>query len=879
MAPEKIAHYRIIRRLGAGGMGEVYLAEDERLGRPLALKIILPKYTLDDEMLRRFEQEARSASALNHPNIITIYEIGQDGDEAHGGRRHYIAAEYVKGQTLRQRMRGQRLEIVEALDVAIQVAKALSAAHAAGIVHRDIKPENVMVCGEGDDCHVKVLDFGLSKLLGEPHGETTSRTSQAAGAGEEDAETQPMHHTAPGVAIGTVRYMSPEQARGAGVDGRADVWSLGVVLYEMITARTPFDGATDSHVLVAVLDHEPAPLERHRPDAPEELRRIAATALAKNPDARYQTAGEMLADLRRLRQRLELEALLPDASTRHDDTDDARRVLDAYAGSLDDTETPEQHRAAVELQRGARTTGRQHVARATVADPFRAPKKSANKWRVWAVAATLVVAASVALFFYFNRPAERISSLAVMPFLNEGDNPDAEYLSDGVTESLINSLSQTLGVKVMSRNSVFRYKGRGVEPRQVGSELGVSAVLTGRLVQRGDELTVSVELIDARDNSQIWGEKYKRRMSDLLSVQEEIARDITERLRRRLQRQGDSSSRDAASSSATPREPKRYTANPEAFRAYLRGRYFWNRRNEEGFRKAIEHFEQAIQIDPGYALAYAGLADCHALLSDYSIVPPREAMPKAKAAALRAIEIDDTLAEGYTSLAFVQMAYEWKWADAEENFKRAIALNPNYATARQWYASCLVQMNRTDEALAESRRAQELDPLSLIINANSGLYLYYAGQYDRALEQVNKTVEVDPTFGVARLYLGYIYLQKPGHTPKAIAELQHAVKLMGDDAETHAALGHAYAVAGRTNEAREILNKLQTPKTGGYVSPYFLAVVHAGLGDNTGAFENLRRARDDRHPGLILLKIDPRFNALRPDPQFAELIRQVEHGA
>ncbi len=472
-----------------------------------------------------------------------------------------------------------------------------------------------------------------------------------------------------------------------------------------------------------------------------------------------------------------------------------------------------------------------------------------------------------------RRDANTINSLAVLPFVNADGNPDTKYLSDGITESLINSLAQQLPIKVMSRNAVFRYEGRDAEPQQVGRELGVSALLTGRVTARGDALSISVELIDARDSSQVWGEHYERRMSDMLGVQEEIARAAAKALQRRL--------RPTAGAAQAMPTPKRYTANNEAYQAYLRGRYFWNRRNEEGFRKAIEAFNEAIRHDPNYALAYSGIADCYALLSDHSVLPAREAMPRAKAVAARALEIDPQLAEGLTSLAFVEMAYDWNWAAAEADFRRAIALNPSYATAHQWYASCLVQMNRFPEALTEIKRAQELDPLSLIINANSGLYLYYSGpeHYAEALRQVQKALEVDQTFGVAHLYLGYIYLQQPARRNDAINELQRAVTLMGDDAETHAALGHAYAVAGRTADARKILERLRAPLAGGYVSPYFIALVQTGLGDHDHALASLYQAYKDRQPGMIFMRIDPRFTPLRSDPRFNELQHNVEQAS
>jgi eukaryotic-like serine/threonine-protein kinase len=854
LTPETISHYRILRKLDRGGMGEVFLAEDTKLGRQLALKLLLAEFTRDPRRLGRFGQEARAASALNHPNIITIYEIGQAGE------RHYIATEYVDGETLRRRVKRSPLGAAEALDVAAQIASALAAAHAKGIIHRDIKPENVMLRPDG---YVKVLDFGLAKLL-EKSGERPGT--------DQEAETMEMHaaHTNPGAVMGTAWYMSPEQARGLPLDARTDIWSLGCVLYEMLSGRPPFDGETASHVIVSIIEDEPEPLGGRVPGLPPELERIVERALAKDREQRYGSAGEMLEDLRRLRQRLEAEGALHSGESAAGlgaggrETEPTREELLTKALSAADTSagsarSPRASRAAS----ASRATGER--ARVSQDVPRRGPAKSL-------VAAALVGVAALALGAYVfvarrNAPPA-IEAVAVLPFANVGGDPNAEWLSDGITESLINSLSPVAGLKVMSRNSVFRYKGRDVEPYKAGRELGVAAVLAGRVAQRGDGgLVVSVELIDTRDNTQMWGAQYTRPTADVLVVQEEIARDIAGRLRSRLRGGGEGTG------------PKRHTADNEAYQDYLRGRYFWNKRSADGFRRAVQYFNRAIERDPSYALAHAGLADTYALMSDYSIVPPREAMPKARAAALRAIELDETLSEAHTSLAFVRMAFDWKWAEAESDFRRAIELNPNYATAHQWYASYLVQVGRSGEALAEIRRAQELDPLSAIISANAGLYLYYARDYEAAAEQLRKTLEVDDSFGVAHLYLGYVYLQQAGRTGEAVAELQKAVRHMGEDPETLSALGHAYAAAGRRADAESVLAQLRSLRERGYVSPYFVAVIYAGLGDRDRAFAALEESYQDRHPGMILLKSDPRFDPLRKDPRLTKLIRRIEEGA
>ncbi|HEV3470665.1 MAG TPA: protein kinase, partial [Pyrinomonadaceae bacterium] len=833
-----ISHYRIIRRLDRGGMGEVFLAEDTRLGRRLALKLLLAEHTRDADRVRRFEQEARAASALNHPNIITIYEIGLAGD------RHYIATEFVEGETLRQTIKRGPLDPADAVDLAAQVAEALEAAHAAGVVHRDVKPENVMVRPDG---YVKVLDFGLAKLV---------ERGRALSERDREAETLAAH-TQPGAVMGTTWYMSPEQAQGQPVDARTDIWSLGAVLYEMLTGRPPFVGATQSHVVVAILEREPASLAEYVPDAPPELQSVIDRALAKDARARYQSASELLEDLRAARAALELapgETRAAPAATARTRPPEGLHTATAHART-----SPHPAARTGFATRAFRTRAARRLDTA--------PPALRGRLVAWAAAALVLLVLTAGAYVVVNRLTARranIDAIAVLPFANVGGDPEAEYLCDGITESLINSLSPAPGLKVMSRNSVFRYKGRDVEPARVARELGVGAVLTGAVAQRGEDLTVSVELIDGHDSTQLWGEKYNRKLSDVLAVQEEIARAIAARLRSRLR------------GGAAPADPKRYTSDNAAYQDYLRGRYFWNKRTEEGFRKAVSYFNAAIERDPSYALAYAGLADTYSLMSDYSIVPPREAMPKARAAAQRALALDNTLAEAHTSLAFVRMAYDWQWEEAGRDFERALELNPNYATAHQWYASYLVQVGRFGEALSEIKRAQELDPLAPIISANAGLYLYYARQYDRAIEQLRKTIEVDERFGVAHLYLGYVYLQQPGRAEEAVEEFLRARELMGEDPETIAALGHAYAVAGRRAVAQKVLEELRERSARAYVSPYFMAVVYAGLGDHERAFEWLEKSYADRHPGMILLKSDPRFDALRRDPRLSNLIRRIE---
>lgn len=754
-----VRRYRIETKLGAGGMGEVYLAEDTRLGRKVALKILPAEVTRDEERVRRFEREARAASALNHPNILTIYEIGQ----AEAG--HFIATEFVEGSTLRDLLSAGKIELKKLLDIGSQVAEALAEAHRAGIVHRDIKPENIMVRRDG---YAKLLDFGLAKLTEAKSGE---------GLGSAAATSL----TASGALVGTIQYMSPEQAEGRGVDHRTDLFSLGSVLYEMATGEPAFTGESFLEVLRKISSQQPVPVREVNRLTPPELQRIIEKCLAKDPNERYQHADDLAVDLRRLR--------------RGSDTDAA-----------------------------------------AVAEAPPRPR----------------------------RRGKAIDSVAILPLENASADPDAEYLSDGITESIINNLAQLPKLRVMARSTVFRYKGQDVDPRRVGSALGVRAVLTGRVLQRGDTLIIGTELVDVVDGSHLWGRQYNRKLADIFTVQDEIAKEISETLRPRL------------TGEERRRLTRRHTENAQAYQLYLKGRYHWNKRTEKGFQKAIEHFQQALDQDPNYALAYAGLADCYLLLGIgfYGVLPPREAMPKAKGAARKALEIDDTLAEAHTSLAHAIMNFDWDWSGAEREYMRGIELNPNYPTAHQFYAVYLMQMARFDEAVLEQRRAQDLDPLSLSINASLGLLSLYARQHDQAIDQFRKTLEMDHNFPLAHLGLGEAYEQK-GMYDEAVAEFQAAIALSGGSPVMVAALGHAYAISDRRGEAQKVLDELKELSKRRYVAPFDVAMVYAGLGEKDQAFEWLQRAYEERDDWLTFLKVEPRADTLRSDPRFQDLLQRV----
>jgi serine/threonine-protein kinase len=839
--PEFIAHYRILRRLGKGGMGEVFLAEDTKQhGRKVALKVLPDELTRSESRLRRFKQEARAVLALNHPNILTVFEIGESADS------YYIATEYIEGETLRHCLWREPLRLEEALGVAIQVAMALEAAHTAGIVHRDIKPENIMLRQDRfvRDRFVKVLDFGLAKL-----------TDRESSSSDPDAVTIPITETSPGLVMGTSGYMSPEQAEGDTIDARTDIFSLGVVLYEMIAGEPPFKGRTDSHTRVSIIDHEPAPLAQYVPDVPRQLERIIGKSLAKDRHQRYQTITDLKLDLEQLRDEVHLESSTGTG---------ARRMLEPSA--------------ATGVTRTVSTQTRSQMETVT-AEPVHVPTDSSHKgqrhalWMVYSVLGVLLCGVIVGAIVYFTRRPTAINSVAVLPFVNDSKDPNVEYLSDGITESIINSLSQVPDLRVMSRNAAFRFKNSNLDPVDAGRNLNVGAVLTGRLVKLNDRFVIKAELIKVADGSQIWGEEYNSSLADIFAVQDEVSKKIFQSLRLRL------------TGADEEKLAKRYTHDAEAYQLYLKGRYFWNKRNEEGFRNGIEYFKRAEEKDPTFALAFSGLADSYALLCDIGVVRPKDEMPKAKAASEKAVDADATLAEAYTSRAFVKLAYDWDWIGAQNDFQQALNLNPKYPTAHQWYASYLMQMGKFSLAKDEIEEAHNLDPLSPIISSNTGLYSYYEHNYDDAIAKYKLTLQSDPDFWVARHYLALAYVQKGMHD-NAIRELRALIKappsgpvpdeVIANETEASASLGFAYGMAGKKAEAQEILNKLAALAQRRYVSGLYFAIVYAGLKDNDHAIEYLKKAYDDRHPGLVLIRIEPMFDALRSDERFQQLVKRFE---
>lgn len=812
-------------------MGEVYLAQDtSELGRSVALKILPAEVAKDKDRLQRFTQEARTVSNLNHPNILTVYEFGQTESVS------FIATEYVDGITLRQHLSGRRLKLVDVLDVAIQIVGALNAAHEAGVTHRDLKPENVMI---RRDHIVKVLDFGLAKLSTERRGE-----AEPGGTGNEsktliaDAPLHPITPspvTNPGIIMGTVSYMSPEQSIGKGIDHRTDIWSFGVLLYEMIAGVVPFQGKDIHRQIIAIQEQEPAPLAQQVEGVPDRLEEIVAKCLAKEQDERYQTARDLLIDLRNLRRKLDVDAEIE------------RTVAPDFRATTGPSGTK-----ATDVAQIHTTSSAEYVVSA-----IKQHKTTAL------VVAIILIAGGIGLGFYLRpKPNAAIESIAILPFENRSNATDSEYLSDGLAESLIYRLSQLPDLKVSPRSSVFRYKGKDVDVEKVGAELGVDAVMSGRLIQRGDNLTISVDLVDIKNRKSLWGEQYDRKMSDLLATQREIAAAIAEKLKLRLS--GDEKGLS-----------KRYTNNNEAYQLYLKGRYHYAKRNKADVELSIAEFKQAIALDPSFALAHVGIAESYTTMPSYAYMSPRDAIPLAKAAAKRALELDPNLAEAHASYASAPYL-DLTWPESERDYKRAIELNPNVATIHYSYAlHYLLPMKRFDEAISEVKRALELEPLSIPMGANlAGTYIY-ARKNDLALEQAKKVFALEPNHITAKIWLVRAYCAN-GRYEEAIANLELQTALDPSSQDLSQILGYAFAKGGRKREAEEVIRKLEGLSKTQHVSRYDIAPIYAALGEKDKAFAELEKAFVNRDWGMARLGIDPFLDPLRDDPRFKELVQRMK---
>ncbi len=832
-ANTEVSHYRIVSKIGAGGMGEVYLAEDSRLHRKVALKILPSEMAANQDRMRRFKQEATAAAALNHPNIAHIYEIG----ESEG--TNFIAMEFVEGVTLREKIHRERSELRKLLRYLQHVAEGLAKAHAAGIVHRDLNPDNIMITPEG---HAKILDFGLAKLIEPQHSAGIDNESFS-----EDATAILQQQSTPGMIMGTVGYMSPEQAKGKTdeIDQRSDIFSFGCILFEAATRQKPFAGDSIVKSLHSLI-YEPAPqIKDLNPSAPADLQRIIRRCLAKDKEERYQTIKDVAIELKELRRELETSADSDTTVPPPVSSDDAHATA---SGSASEANTTTFATLTPTISSAEYVT------------------EGLKRHKLGVAVAFVILIAAIALFAYYLRAGKSevaIHSIAVLPFQNKSSDADTEYLSDGLAESLIYRLSQLPSLKVSPTSSVIRYKGKDTDVAQIAKELEVDAVMSGRVSQRGDNLTISVELVDARTKKLIWAEQYDRKMSDLLATQREIATTIAQKLELKL------------SGNEAKGITKRYTNNNEAYQLYLRGRYSFAKRTKDEMLRAIEYFRQAIKLDPTFALAYARLAETYGSMPAYPYLSPKEAFPQAKAAAQKALEIDPTLAEAHTFLAYSLVIYDWNWVEGERSFKRAIELDPNNSAAHFRYGQIyLASTGRLDEAIAEIKRGLELEPLDINMGATLAWVYFVAGQNDKALEQARKTYDLEPTHPIGRWMLSQAYIYK-GMYGEAISLNEQWLQTDPTNQFALRDAGIAYARAGRPNKAEEMINKYREIARTQYVPTCRIAGIYGALGDKDKAFVELEKAFEVRDWELYRSNADPYFSSLHDDPRFKAMLKRL----